>query len=75
MAQCKFESEAALAAVIVKELRNLGWAVYQEVDFGNKIADIIAVWDSKIVWIIETKLHLNLTVLSQAWGGPVMPIT
>lgn len=68
MAQCKFESEAALAAVIVKELRNLGWAVYQEVDFGNKIADIIAVWNGKIVWIIETKLHLNLTVLSQAWG-------
>lgn len=68
MRQFKFESEAALAKEIVVYLRECGWDVYQEVSARGCAADIVAVWQNKIVWVIETKLSLNLTVLSQAWG-------
>ena len=68
MRQNKFESEAELAKHIVATLRASGWDVYQEVTLGACVADILAVWNNRIVWVIETKLSLNLTVLAQAWG-------
>ena len=61
-------TEVDLAAQITKWLKDRDWEVYQEVILpGVKgPADIVAVKDGK-VWIIETKLSLNLDLLGQAY--------
>lgn len=63
----KFKDEAELAAMVVAWLKDLHWEVYQEVEPArfDAIADIVAVRNG-IVWVIETKLSLSLSVLSQA---------
>jgi hypothetical protein len=62
-----FKKEAALAAVVVSWLKDLGWDVHQEVCAGGaaKRADIVAVMGSRL-WVIETKLVFGLAVLEQA---------
>lgn len=64
-----FESEEALAAHVVQWLEGQGYDVYQEVPLTQSGAapDIIAV-SGRIVWIIECKLSLGLSVLAQADG-------
>ena len=63
----KFKQETELAKVIIQYLRKMGWEVYQEVQissFGN-IADIIAT-QNNLVWVLECKLSLSLTLMAQA---------
>jgi hypothetical protein len=59
------KSEAELAAVVVAWLEVQNWDVYQEVSDGGPVIDIVAV-RGPVVWTIECKLALNLTVLAQA---------
>ena len=64
--------EAELAAVLVDDLRERGWQIYQEVEWHQNGAccDIVAV-QGGILWAIETKISLGASVLSQAkrWIG------
>jgi hypothetical protein len=63
-----FQSEEALAEMVVKWLKNNGWTVYQEVQlnrYGSTIADIVAE-KAGIYWIIECKLNFSFSVMSQA---------
>ena len=64
--------ETELAKHVIKYLTDLKWEVYQEVQvhsFG-KIADIVAVQNG-VVWIIECKTSLSMSVMEQAhtWRG------
>lgn len=61
----KFKSEAAMAAVLVERLREEGWEVWQEVAFRNHVIDIVA-QRGKIIWVIECKQQLSLSVVEQA---------
>lgn len=59
--------EADLAKVVVSWLSEQHWDIYQEVQiygFGG-VADIVAV-QGPLVWIIECKTSLSLTVMEQA---------
>lgn len=60
--------ESDMAKVVVDYLE--GGEVYQEVKVYDSIADIVWVC-GQIVWIIETKLSLSMSLLSQAtrWVG------
>lgn len=60
-------SESDMAKVVVDDLKELGYKVYQEVQIHRygKCADIVAVQNSR-VWVIECKLSLGLDVLEQA---------
>lgn len=63
----QFNSEIELAEQIINHLTKMGWEVYQEVQvfsYGN-IADIVATRDN-IVWVLECKLSLSLSLLEQA---------
>jgi hypothetical protein len=64
------KKETELAKVVVGELRERGWTVYQEVTVGGSVCDIVAV-SGRVLWAIEAKLSLGMTVLSQAkaWNG------
>lgn len=53
----KVESE--MAAVLVEDLRERGWEVYQEVTVNGCACDIVAT-QGKIIWAIETKLSMGL---------------
>jgi hypothetical protein len=61
----KFESEQALARVLVGWLSAEGWEVFQEVTAGGPICDIVAK-RGLCLWAIECKLTLNLEVIEQA---------
>jgi hypothetical protein len=65
-------TEADLARPLVEQLRELGWRVYQEVEWysNGPRADIVAT-QGWLVWVIETKKSLSLDVLGQAhaWLG------
>lgn len=65
MSWTKVETE--LAKVVVDELRERGWKVYQEVDVGGSVCDIVAV-SGRVLWAIECKTSLGLPVLAQAKG-------
>lgn len=69
MKHYKFMSEEVLAKQIVLWLKNLGWEVYQEVQFSSSghIADIVAKKENKL-WVIETKLNSSFQVFAQADG-------
>ncbi|MEW6614016.1 MAG: MmcB family DNA repair protein [Thermodesulfobacteriota bacterium] len=60
-------SEVEIAKVVIGWLQDLRWEVYQEVQIGacGPIADIVAVQD-KLLWIIEVKRSLGLSVIGQA---------
>ena len=64
--------EQDLARYLVNWLKSQYWEVYQEVEprKKNSVADIVAVKD-KVVWVIETKTSMSLTLLGQAlnWKG------
>ena len=63
----KMGKEADLAKVVVSWLNEQHWDVYQEVQihgFGG-VADIVAV-QGPLVWVIECKTSLSLTVMEQA---------
>lgn len=68
----KFKTEADVARPVVEWLEAQHWDVYQEVQFRNygKVADIVAV-RHKLIWIIEVKKSLTLSVLDQAYRWPV----
>lgn len=60
--------ETELAASVIAWLEARDWDVYQEVQlsgYGGR-ADIVAVLDSKWVWVIECKMSLGLEVIGQA---------
>lgn len=61
-------SETILTESVISWLEAQGWDVYQEVQIESygKIADIIAVLGN-IVWIIECKISLSLSVMEQAY--------
>jgi len=63
----KFKSETKLAEVIIQYLKEMGWEVYQEVQISSygKIADIVA-RQGNLIWILECKLSLSLTLIGQA---------
>ncbi|MFA5416932.1 MAG: hypothetical protein WC341_00600 [Bacteroidales bacterium] len=58
-------SEIELAEKIIEWLNDQHWQVYQEVQVYSNIADIVAVKGS-LVWIIECKTSMTLTVMDQA---------
>ena len=57
-------SEADLAAVVVAWLERECWDVYQEVSIGP-VADIVA-RRGPVLWVIETKRAMSLSVIGQA---------
>ena len=61
-------NETILAELVIKWLESQKWDVYQEVQIETygKIADIIAVLGN-LVWIIECKKSLSLSVMEQAY--------
>jgi len=61
-----FESEAALAAVVVSWLRGSDAQVFQEVEHRGDIADIVATRADEVL-VVECKLSSNLHLLEQAW--------
>ncbi len=73
----KFKTEADVARPVVAWLEEQHWDVYQEVQFINygKVADIVAV-RHKLLWVIEVKKSLTLSVLDQAyrWATPLRSI-
>ena len=60
--------EIDLAKKVIEWLIDQKWDVYQEVQAfrGGAIADIVAK-QGRVVWVIETKLALTLTVIGQAY--------
>jgi len=64
--------ETEIASKIIAWLTDQYWEIYQEVQFDsrNQVADIVAVRNG-IMWIIETKTHYGLDVLTQAAAWPV----
>ncbi len=62
-------TEAEIAAEVVKWLKGQQWDVYQEVQVlsGSNVADIVAVFNNRIVWVIECKTSFGLKVLEQAY--------
>lgn len=65
-------TETDLNAVIAQWMREQGWEVFQEVQVfsGGPVADLVGRKDG-LLWIVEGKRRLNLTLLSQAarWLG------
>jgi len=57
-------SEAVLAAKVVEWMSD-GWDVYQEVSCYGGYADIVGVREG-IVWIVECKMTLSLSLIEQA---------
>lgn len=60
-----FKTESDLARTVISWLEDYQWEVYQEVQFHEKIADIVAI-QNNIVWVVETKLSSTLKVIEQA---------
>jgi hypothetical protein len=60
--------ETDLAKKVIDWLIDQKWDVYQEVQFcgGGNIADIVAK-QGRIIWVIETKMTLSLSVIGQAY--------
>jgi hypothetical protein len=61
----KSYSEAEVAAVVVAWLEALGADVYQEVECGTGVADIVARVRAEL-WIVEVKTSLSFALLLQA---------
>ncbi len=63
--------ETELAAQVVAWLEAEGWNVYQEVSFGGRVADIVAVRDcddgSILSQVVECKTAFSLSVIAQAY--------
>lgn len=57
--------ETDLSLKVVNWLDSQHWDVYQEVQIGSSIADIVAV-QGALVWIIECKLGMSLVLIGQA---------
>jgi len=57
--------ETELAKKVISWLKDYNWDIYQEVPIKDRVADIVAV-QNNLIWIIETKLSLNLKVIAQA---------
>lgn len=68
-----WKSEEQLAAVVVAWLQDMRWTVYQEVQIRmcEPIADIVAINEQGLAWIIETKRTFGFKVVDQAnqWIG------
>lgn len=60
-------SEKDLAAIVVSDLTEQGWEIYQEVETGWGRADIVAK-NGNILWVIECKMSFSLAVIEQAWN-------
>ena len=57
--------ETDLAFRVVNWLDSQHWDVYQEVQINSSIADIVAV-QGRLVWIVECKTSLSLSLIAQA---------
>jgi hypothetical protein len=58
------KTEQQAAALVVEYLTEAGMDVYQEVDLGGCVADIVAVRGREI-WIVEVKMSWSLDLLEQ----------
>lgn len=63
----RFTSEAEMARIVVGWLKEQRWEVYQEVAHMGRRADIVAT-RGPLVWAIETKLSLSLSLFDQVMG-------
>lgn len=62
-----YKTETELAKEIITYLHQMDWEIYKEVQFlqyGN-VADIVAT-QNNLVWILECKLSLSLSLIAQA---------
>lgn len=60
-------TEAEMAKPVCEWLESDGWEVYKEVEVSSHgIADIVAVFEKKTIWVIECKTNYGLTVVDQA---------
>lgn len=61
-------SEIELAEYVIAWLESQGWDIYQEVKFFTYggVADIVAVHDGWLMWIIECKKSMTLHAMRQA---------
>lgn len=57
--------ETELAQKVVEWLTSQHWDVYQEVQISTSVADIVAV-QGQLIWIIECKSSLSLSLIGQA---------
>jgi hypothetical protein len=65
-------NEIELAESVIAWLESDGWDIYQEVQvygYGG-VADIVAVHDGWLIWIVECKKSLTLRVMNQASKWP-----
>lgn len=62
------QTEEQLAEKVVDFLKTEGWEIYQEVEpmHGRSVADIVCTKDNKVL-VVECKLALGISVMSQAW--------
>lgn len=62
--------ETDLATPLTAWLRSMHWEVYSEVQIRSYDgrADIVAVFNKKVVWVIEMKLSFSLSLMAQAHG-------
>lgn len=58
-------TEQQVAEIVVAWLESLGADVYQEVECGTGVADIVARIGAEL-WIVEVKTSLSLALLCQA---------
>lgn len=58
-------TETEVAAPVVAWFVEAGYEVFQEVEHGDNVADIVARKDG-CIWVVETKKTLSLDVLAQA---------
>lgn len=63
--------ESDIGSTLIEWLRGEGWDCYPEVECAPGRADIVAVRDKRIVWVIECKQTMSLALLDQAhrWIG------
>jgi hypothetical protein len=61
-------SEVEVAGRVVWWLKAQGWEVYQEVQIerNGPVADLVAVRDGRLVWVLEAKASLGAALLEQA---------
>lgn len=63
----KHKTEKELAQRVIKNLTEMGFEIYQEVEDHGKRCDIVAV-NGKIQWAIECKLTFSMGVMEQAYN-------
>ena len=58
-------TEEELAQIVIQELKDWQWDIYQEVECYGRVADIVAV-KGRVQWVIEVKTSFGMKVMEQA---------